>query len=224
MITANLATFHKREHTLYEVLGYLTNQTMPLDVIRIYANDFEPNINHPNVEVYTKGEDITDRGKFFFHEPNDEVYLSVDDDLKYPPDYVEVTLDYLEQYEGIVTYHGRKLKGVGRHFYSGHETHHFKFQTGVTTRVDVPGTGCSAFYSEDFTPNVLEYEHDKMVDVLIGLEAAKQNVPITCIKHKSNWIDNIVTDTAIYSEMRNDCAIQSRLADEICKIKNLERG
>jgi len=218
-LTANLATFHKREHTLYEVLGYLTEQTTPFDLIRVYANDFEPNINHPKVEV-TTGEDLTDRGKFYFHEPNDEIYFTVDDDLIYPPDYVETTLQYLEKYGGIVTYHGRKLKGLGRHFYKGHDTHHFKFQTGATTQVDVPGTGVMAFHSKDITPKVLDYQHDKMVDVLIGLEAAKQDVPITCVKHKTAWIENIVTQTAIYSEMRNDCEVQSRLADEIYQIRN----
>lgn len=221
-ISCNVATFSKRENTLYRTLPYLLNQTTPFDVIRIYANDYEPDINDPRIEVYTGGEDITDRGKFYFYEGLDEpeAYFSWDDDLVMPPDYVEKTLEYLDQHEGIITYHGRKLQGKGLHYYRDHETHHFRWQMGEDVKVDIPGTGCLAFHTDTFTPNVLEYEHDKMVDVLIGLEAAKQNVLIWCCKHKNNWIESVNTTTAIYSEMRNDCKVQSKLCDRVYQLRN----
>ena len=60
MITANLATIKSRRKTLQSVIDSLKHQ---VDVVRVYANDYEPNVN--DAEVFT-GKDYTDNSKFYF--------------------------------------------------------------------------------------------------------------------------------------------------------------
>ncbi len=85
MITANLATIKSRSSTLQLVVNSLKNQ---VDKVRIYSNDYKPKVEGSNVEVYT-GPDYTDNAKFFWLTHSKGVYLSCDDDLIYPPNYVE---------------------------------------------------------------------------------------------------------------------------------------
>ena len=82
MITANLATIKARGLELMKVVDSLVDQ---VDLVRIYANDYEPKIDHPKVQV-TTGEDMTDNGKFFWLPESKGIYLSCDDDIIYPPE------------------------------------------------------------------------------------------------------------------------------------------
>lgn len=212
-ITANFCTYSKRKDCIDDAVASIIDQ---VHQVRVYYNDYVPQ-ERPWRQII--GPDMTDRGKFMAIGP-DEIAFSLDDDLYYPPDYVETTIGYLEQHGGIVSYHGRKLRGKGLRYYSGHECHHFKFQRGRPKKIDVPGTGVMAFFSNEFQFNPQSYSQNKMVDVLVGLEAAKQGVPVTVLKHKMDWIRPMVRDEAIYKEMRGKDSVQSKLCDRIWGIKN----
>lgn len=212
-ISANFATYSKRKNCIDDAVASIIGQ---VHEVRVYYNDYIPG-KRPWQQIV--GPDFTDRGKFIAI-GSGEIAFTCDDDLYYPDDYVETTLGYLEEYGGIVTYHGRRLKGKGLNYYSGHECHHFKFQKGGTAKIDIPGSGVSAFYSNEFTLEITKYSQDKMADVLMGLEAAKQGVTVTCVKHKMDWIRPMVTQEAIYKEMRGNDGEQSRICDEIWDIKN----
>ena len=216
-LTANLATYSGRADILPKAVESLHNQTMPLDEIRVYANDYEPDVD----ATVRTGEDLKDNGKFrWIPEVEDEIYFSCDDDILYPPFYVEYMLEKLEQYpECLLTMHGRKLKGKGRNYYRGHQQYHFQRELQEDKIIDVPGTGVSVFNTRHFKPLVWDSEDKCMVDVLIGLEAAKQNVEVVCVGHSMWWMKSLPTKQAIYSDQVNDCGRQSELADELWDIK-----
>ena len=60
MITANLATIKSRRYTLQGVIDSLKHQ---VDTVRVYANDYTPDVK--DAEVMT-GEDYTDNSKFYW--------------------------------------------------------------------------------------------------------------------------------------------------------------
>jgi len=215
MISINIATQEKRLPFLIHAIESLKNQTVQADVIRVYANGFSPIL--PGVEVKT-GRNRADNGKFYWKPKRGEIYFTCDDDLFYPPDYVENTLQRLKVYpECIVSYHGRKLLGRQRGYYNGHETYHCLGKVRYDAIIDVPGTGVMAFNSKYFKHYGIANEPDlKMADVVAGLYASRQNVEVVCLAHDGFWIKDINTnDGGIYVEARNNDSRQTELCDQI---------
>jgi hypothetical protein len=220
MISVNIATQAKREPFLRIAIDSLQNQTIPPDVIRVYANDYQPDID--GVEV-TTGPDLADNGKFYWPTQDGEIYFTCDDDLMYPNDYIEHTLSRLSAYpECIVSYHGRKLKGVNRSYYAEHKMYACLNTVESDAIIDVPGSGVMAFNARYFDHSRLANLPDKcMVDILVGLEAVRQKVEVVCLAHNQFWIHEIITgDGGIYTAYRNREQRQIELANQIYKKKH----
>jgi len=212
-ISANIATQKSRRKILPKMLDSIRGQ---FDVIRVYANDYEPDLE--GVEVRT-GDDIADNGKFAFlnEAGDDEIYFTLDDDIQYPPNYVQWTLFCRQHYKkAITTYHGRKLVGKGRSYYHGHKVCHCQRPQEQDQHIDVPGTGVASFRIKDFRPtSIADSFYKRMADVLCGLEAAKQGIDVISLKHPFWWIQTFETPDAIYKEEHNNDSVQSALADHI---------
>jgi hypothetical protein len=218
MISVNIATHEKRKELLPQVVGCLRNQSVEPDVIRVYYNDYEPLGLH-GVEEFT-GEDLTDRAKFKWVD-NDEIYLSCDDDLYYPNNYIKRTLKAIQKYPNmIVTYHGRLLAGKGRDYYRGHKNYTFMSTVNKDASIDVPGTGVMAFDTRYFKPDILQYDEDCMVDCLIGLEAAKSQTQVVCLAHDRDWIRAANVDESIYNSHVGMAHRQQEICDRIFDIKH----
>lgn len=207
IVSANFATHKARKPYIDKAVNSVIDQ---VDIVRVHYNDYQP--EEREWEQYT-GEDLTDKGKFA-HIRKGEIAFTCDDDILYPCNYVEKTLKYLHKYDGIVTYHGRVLKGKGLNYYHGHKVFHFRYHDGQKdTRVDVPGTGVMAFHSDTFLPSV--EGDDLMADLLVGLQVAEQQVRIMCVRHKNSWIQPIRTNDSIYQYFRNGSPKQNQIADKI---------
>ena len=219
MISVNLATFEGRKHLLPKVIESLKNQTVKPDVIRVWANDYRPDVD---AEVYT-GEDLTDNGKFaFLPWVKNEYYFTCDDDIEYPTDYIENTLYYLRKYPTyVITYHGRKLLGEGLDYYHDHKRYAFNRTVKGNWEIDAPGTGVTAFHTDLITCDPLKWKHKKMSDLMFGLECAKKNVPILCVQHPMFWLQPLTTnnDYTIYGEQHKDCSTQNSIANKIYRKK-----
>lgn len=210
LITANFATWSARKHTINDAIDSMIGQ---VDLVRVYYNDYEPDYRADIKQI--TGEDLTDRGKFS-HIDRNEIAFTCDDDILYPHSYVEKTMAKMEKYPGeVVTYHGRKLMGVGRDYYGQHKGFHCMHWVLEDEIIDVPGTGVMAFNTNDIQPDILSYRQDKMVDLLMALECKKKGVPVRVLSHKSKWIMPLTNERSIYSEMVKSCLEQNRLADEI---------
>ena len=195
MITANLATIKSRRYTLQGVIDSLKNQ---VDTVRVYANDYVPEVR--DAEVYT-GEDYTDNSKFYWLPQSEGIYLSCDDDLIYPPDYVETILEGMRKYPGCwITFHGRKLLGYGLDYYRGHLVYRCLGDVAGDYELDVPGTGVSAFNTKDFKFDMREWKYKRMSDIMAGQEIAKRKKKIICLSHKAGWIKHLENKSTIYHE------------------------
>jgi|11_taG_2_1085331.scaffolds.fasta_scaffold00329_14 hypothetical protein len=210
LITANFATWSARKGWIDKAVSSIIDQ---VDIVRVYYNDYAPKKRNDIIQ-YT-GEDLTDRGKFYGIGKG-EIAFTCDDDLLYPPDYVESTLERMKEYPNcVVSYHGRKLKGKGLNYYRGHETYHCLQPLSFDKTIDVGGTGVMAFNTNDILPDVCSYSQQKMSDILMGLECKKKGIKSICLKHNFGWLQVLTNVKSIYNDQVMNCDEQNRLADEI---------
>lgn len=210
-ITANIATQPSRFESLLSTLDSIKGQ---FDEVRIYLNNYS---NVPEeLQSYTThiGQDLTDNGKFFWSSNSNEYYFTLDDDIIYPPDYVEKTLPLIG--DRVVSYHGRRLTGLDKQYYDNHKVYIYNDELETERKLDVLGTGVMAFDTDYFTPTLWKTENHKMTDLLIALEAHMWNIPIVCLPRKNNWLshENIFFD-GIYFEFKGREDKQIRMANMI---------
>lgn len=217
--TANLATYPPRLDSLRRVISSIYDQ---FDEIRIYFNEYEkfPIIDDADDKIINcRGKNLTDNGKFFALDfiKDNEFYFTIDDDLIYPPDYVTTTIENIRRFGGIISYHGRKLLKKDVSYYKGHKGYHCLNAVKGNVKVDVCGTGVTAFDTRYFHPDLLAI-HPKqlMSDLIFSLEAAKQGKRIGVMKHDAGWIKCISHKETIFNtESVKDQADQIEIANQI---------
>lgn len=228
-ISANIATYQPRVDRLHEVIDSLIDQ---VDVIRIYCNNCEPPREDWLARYKDRGgegiiatiglEDLTDNGKFYSLDKLDEpeYYFTCDDDLIYPPDYVSKTIRHIENYQMIVSYHGRKLIAKDVRYYEDHKFYHCLNDVPVSKKVDVCGTGVSAFRTDYFHPKGIAHNPiHRMSDLLFSLEAAKQGKKLGVFEHAAGWFKFIDYQESIFNtEQKNGQDSQIELANQIYEL------
>ena len=213
-VIIGMATMKGRERNVIEARKSLLNNTVIPNSIITYDNSIMPI-------------DLTDNGKFYglscINEP--VYYFSCDDDLIYPPDYIEKTIQAIEKHGCIVTYHGRVLKGLKLNYYKGHRAYACLHTVPKDFELDVCGTGVTAFRTDYFNPvGIHEAKDQKMSDLVFSLEAAKHGKKIMHLAHNGGWIkyQDIPIEKTIYGMEHKKCDRQGQLADEIYRLKYVD--
>ena len=106
-----LATYKDRLSSVIKVINNLRKQC---DHMYVYVNSGHINLDYKNVTIlHATDGDLGDIGKFKGLENIDEhcYYITVDDDLNYPFDYVNNITEQLDKlgHEKVISYHGRVL-------------------------------------------------------------------------------------------------------------------
>jgi hypothetical protein len=210
-VIIGVATFKGREDALRKMLSSLERQTIKPDKVYVYSNEI-------NV-------DLTDNGKFvgLAKIDSDCYYFSCDDDLYYPQTYIEDMIQAIKKHGCIVTHHGRKLAGKNRDYYTGHKTFRCLSKNNHEIKIDVTGTGVTAFDTSYFKPiDIIFDKRKRMSDCLFSLLVAKEKKEIIVLPHQSGYIQQIDVDqktSCHYIESKN-CTEQNKITDEIFTIKN----
>jgi len=171
---ASIATKGDRPEQLRKAVNSLIKQCHD---VRIYDN--------------SKAHNYTDNAKFFHLKDIESpcYYLTCDDDLVYPKDYIQHTLELIDKFRTIITYHGRILKRPVESYYRKNQIFDFRGEQPLDMFVDVGGTGVMGFRTDDFNPvDIYKSEFKCMSDLVLSLEAKKQGKRIICAAHKQNWI------------------------------------
>lgn len=199
-----------------------------VDEIRIYFNEIEQvdyafiaKLKRDKIKI-AHGNNLTDNGKFYSipksYEP-DEYYFMMDDDFIYPSDYVEITLSNIKKHKGcVITYHGRKLDGVGLNYYHGHKKAYRCMGTvSEDVIVDVAGTGVTAFDTYYFRPQLLFASmHLRMSDLVFAKEMADCGIQAICCKHELGWMKMLDSTESIFeSNVGKITTEQNKLSDYI---------
>lgn len=207
-IIISIATTGDRPNELKQAVKSLASQGT------IFVYDNSVNLNY------------TDNAKFFWLETlhKDCYYLTCDDDLIYPPTYVEDMINAVDKYGTIVTCHGRVLKeGRNKYYKSDHEEYSFQHEIVNPVQLDVAGTGCTAFNTKYFKPSIYNSRYSCMSDLVFSLEAIKQGKEITLMPHKRDYIKPIPVKNTIFKRESNGAQEnQVYLMNQILKYKSNE--
>lgn len=209
MKVAGMATIIGRDEECSMALRSLVNQ---VDRIELHRN-------------LGYGEGLTDNGKFKILETiNEPCYVFLcDDDILYPHDYIEKTIEAIDKHGCIVSYHGRQLRGLNRDYYRKHKGFGCFRDEIEECELDVCGTGVTAFHTDYFFPKGLHLAKDKLMsDLVFSLEAAKQGKKIMHIPHKLGWLKDLraKSELSIYYNENKKADRQKEIANEIFLIKN----
>lgn len=223
-ITANVVSIKRRENSFKLVVNDILPQ---VDLLRVYLNDYDnvPKfLINDKIQVFLAKDncgDIADNGKFFKCSEVDGYYFTIDDDIKYPKDYVNILIDSIEKYnyEAVVGVHGVNIKyETFKHYYDrdSREVKVFWRKNAEDSVVHILGTGTVAYHTSILRINFYEINYPFMVDVFFAIQANRNNVPLVCIERENEWMKEyeVQEDTKIYSNFRNDDAIQTKLVLE----------
>lgn len=227
--SANIATHAARSNSLRHTVDSLLPQ---VDEIRIYFNDCDiPIWAELNPKIFPfKGIDITDNAKFYFltmSEP-DEIYLTIDDDIIYPRDYVEITKRWLQKYP-VISYHGKRINLNSNYkesyYYGGHYVYSFRSTTNTNQLVHIPGTGVMAIDLAKYQPpkhSLYQHPYQKMSDLVFAVQAAIDKQPIYTPVHQGDWLKITRNTTSICTEFqRAPQKKQIELVNKLIKLHNL---
>lgn len=212
-VTANYATYPAtgRLEALRESINSIINQ---VDLIRICFNSYTsipPDFDHPKFECIIPEIDRTDLGKFhFLHSIKEhELYLSCDDDILYPPDYVQVIKRH-SHLGSILTFHGRILNPLGNpksYYRGGHSVYSFLDPCPTSAQVHVPGTGVTAIFTDDAEIDVIPSDAPNCMADLVFANMCQSEIHL--IPHSGNWLKNIYVPGSITSRFTNKSADES---------------
>lgn len=227
MIIASIATHAGREKSLLMTLRSIRDY---VDEIWVHENGIcDLKKCHPYMDYITcYEEDLADNGKFYplrdnYPSSSGDYFLTMDDDLWYAPDYVPYMIEAIDTNKCIVTHHGRKLLGLGLHYYRGHDCTRCLDFNGELKEIDVAGTGVTGFNTAYFYPRIWDSPDLRMSDLVFSLEAAKQEKKIMVLPHREGLIKQIGRDKGIHGFFqKHSISRQNEIADEIYKLKHLK--
>jgi len=202
-ITAGIAAIKIRQKSLQAVVESIINQ---VDVLYVYLNDFDSTpdfLIHDKITIISDMGNIGDKGKFRNINKVSGYFFSIDDDIIYPPYYVQYCIDKIEQYNRkvVVGWHGSLIKQPFENYYDAKSRRVFSFRSNrpEDTSVHILGTGCTAFHSSTLDIKFEDFILPNMADVYFARLGQQQATPFVVLKHDR--------DQALPIEIENDIAI-----------------
>lgn len=211
-VTVGIASIKRREKFLEKTVQSLIDQ---VDEMHLYLNDYDqvPDfVKNNNKIVFHMGKIYKDRGdtgKFYdIDKVKEGYYFSCDDDIIYPKDYIQKTVDFLSSVDNrvIATYHGVILKeGKLHNYYRDRKQISFNLFQRNPVPVHIGGTGVMAFYIKTFRPDIKDFEYPNMADIWVGIQAQSKKVPIICAPRSTHWIKSqaVPVEETIYGSKKN---------------------
>lgn len=201
-----MATMPGRERSLTKAVASIAPQ---LDELRLHINDYgrwKPVLLPRNVTCSYSEANLGDQEKLLRIGENTEAwYFTCDDDLVFPPDYVE-TMIASARY-GLsgpkpvaVSAHGAQLCLPFHSYYKSRRVYHCT--QGVCALgaspgnprlrahgpiVDVIGTGC-ALFRPGLRLRREDYPSPNMADVWTAIALARRGIMRRVVPHRANWI------------------------------------
>ena len=194
-IIVGIATMASRIHSLEDTINSLLPQ---VDKIIVVQDSFKKELEYldnDKIEVISTldtNENKADGNKFYKVSEYDNVYyLTADDDLIYPPDYVKSIVDGIDKYDKkcIVSHHGRILKpNTNTYYFGASEKFMCLGDITVEKEIEFGGTGVMGFHTSEIKFNFNDIKFSRMADIEVGIWAKQNNTPIIVLKHNKNWL------------------------------------
>ncbi len=221
-ITAGVAVIPNRERAFLDVVRAVLPQVNQLNV---YLNGFRDTprfLNIDKVKIFTSQQtgDKGDAGKYFEVENTEGYYISIDDDILYPRDYVSTLIRKIEFYkrEAIVSFHGCTLVEPINNYYKDKKLHHCLRELKKDQVVHIGGTGVMGFHTDTLKVKWDDFKHPNMADIWIGKLAQEQKIPMIAASHPNGWIKlnrRVRQQDTIYWKESNRAHYQTQVCNEL---------
>lgn len=229
-----MATLFERQESMILSVDSLYDQ---VDVVRLYLNppydinNIPEKLKRDKVELYT-GPDLGAAGKFLKISNPDEVYLTVDDDFKYPIGYAKEITRYLNMFKGLasVSFHGTTFLNIPiKSYKSGHIYYRCMKDVFGIYEIDLLGTGVGGCVTNTMQMTLDDFIVGNASDVDYAAQCKKHDIKMYALPHKGGYISYIKPKgyniyNRIYNDMENRLCqiINYRLFNSGTMIENLE--
>lgn len=224
-IICGMATIALRKDAVSDAINSILPQ---VDKLIVYQNGFKDEFgvfSNEKIIVISSldtGIDMGDAGKYYkvldFHPC---YYFSCDDDLIYPPDYIEKMIASLKSFgnKAIVTCHGRLMEKQPKSYYKHkRKVFHFKDAIGRGNFVHFGGTGVMGFHTDTVNFGFNMFRSPNMADIWVGLYARERGIPVAICPHPDKWIhhsDKFDVETTIFRSKESGPTLQDKLVQDI---------
>jgi hypothetical protein len=208
-IIVNVASYNRID-SLVKSLESIIDQC---DIINVSLNSHEGDIPEilydDKINLILSDNSLGDAMKFYELDKSDGYFLTVDDDLIYPPNYVEYMIAKCKEYGNtkVITLHGRNFNvfPIKSYYAKASERYSCLHHVGKNASVQFGGTGVMCFHTGLLKLPIDYFKYPNMADVWVGKYCYENNIEILCVRHESGYIGYIPQTTTIYDvESRND--------------------
>jgi FkbM family methyltransferase len=171
-----------------------------VDQLYVYLNDYPATpafLRQPKITVFRSQEhgNRGDAGKFFAAGRQRGYFLSIDDDIIYPQDYVWTLVNALREQRQTgrrvaLGFHGKLMRPEVPQFYRGHaRLFHFAAALDAPRAVHVLGTGTAAFHSDDLPLSHADFQGPpNMADIYFSIACQRHEVGCVVLARPAGYL------------------------------------
>lgn len=218
-VTACLASIPMREAALSKTVASLIDQ---VDALKIHLNGYTSIplfLNNPKIEVVLGDNSRGDNSKFHWIDALNGYVFTCDDDLLYPPNYIQQMQRGIDAYRCLVGASGSSFKETGplSSFLTGIAIHPLQREIQADTNADIVGTGTLGFHTEDLRLKFNDFVDFNMADISLLRIARRDKIPRKVIRHPDKWIVRSTNDHGIYEQNLADDSLETRKVNDILR-------
>jgi len=215
----NVASYNRIE-SLIKTVESIYDQC---DELNIFLNHFDGEIPlkflDDKINIYFSDNRFGDALKFARLEDSDGYYLTIDDDLIYPENYVDYMVARCKEYSNqrVVTLHGKKFSSFPiQSYYKSHsEYYHCLQPMRKNVLVQFGGTGVMCFHTSLLKIPFYFFKLPNMADIWVGKYCMENNIEMICITHPKDFLKYIDQKTTIHGNYSGNDGLQTKVVNSI---------
>jgi len=214
-----------RSWLLPDVLESLLSQD--IDRLYLYLNGYPRSWEPPKDDrlIVARSQDhdgdLGAWGKFWGMSQFDGgYYLSCDDDILYPGDYVQETIRQIERFSrrAVISHHGSVIQ-VPCTSYLRSRSHYQGFSARVKsdTFVNLVGTGVMGVHTDLVRLGPEDMISGVMADLSVSLVLRERRIPVVVPKHEAEWLTDMCIDRrgSVYHGLVRDDSLQTQIVNAL---------
>ncbi len=209
-----MAAIPRRIYALEKTIDSLIDQA---DYLKIYLNQFKhvPEfLKNDKIELIFGDNSRKGSTKFFWADKVQGYILTVDDDLIYPSDYVEVMCTAIDKHKCLVGAHGNILKpGKIDRYYQDRTVLDARKEVKEDTFVDILGTGTIGFHTDDIKMSMADMDLPDMEDIAIFKLSYNHSYTKVIVAHPEGWFRSSThqNDLGLYGDAVLDGSLETEV-------------
>jgi len=215
----NVASFNRID-SLLRTVDSIYDQC---DELNIFLNDFNGELPSKflddKINIYFSDNRYGDALKFAKLEESEGYYLTIDDDLIYPKNYVEYMVARCKEYSNqrVITLHGKNFSSFPiQSYYKSHsEYYHCLLPMRKNVMVQFAGTGVLCFHTSLMKIPLDFFKLPNMADIWVGKYCKENDIKIICITHPKDFLRYQEQKETIYDTFSKNDKIQTLVTNSI---------